>query len=412
MTDQPMPLVEPSDAPPVTTLSHQTPHTRQDSQQPSNLQEPSPQRFQFKWLNTIEELENIIPQWSGLCSQAAWKNISFEPHFLIPAMQHLASDQVRVLIVEDQSAVDTEEKLVGLVPFEKKRIFHLPISTLEVWNHEQCFDATPLLRNSCKNVVWRSICEFLKKEGIGLLSLDTVSAEAEFNEVLDAENNGHLAVFKKNEFERAAFQPANSAEEYIKTQVSTKANKKFRRLFRRFDEQGELTVERSQTDCDFAALAEEFLSLEASGWKGQNQSALACHSETREFYRALVARSAAAGMARFLTMRLDGKPVAMLSDLRSDNIVYSYKTAFDESYSEFSPGIQIELKNIEFLHTDGIELADSCTASDNAAINRIWGQRLKFQTLVVALKPGIPKFVTSVLPRMQSIYRRFKRKNN
>ena len=353
----------------------------------------------------------LVVQWNRLANNSAWRNPSFEPNFLIPAFKHLGDTKVKILVVFDENAVSEDDKLVGLIPFRKKRIFHLPISTLEVWKHEQCFDSTPLLRTEHKNEVWKVCCDFLRNEGVGLLSLDTVSAESDFNEVIeDGLSESHYGVFQKKLFERAAFRPLNSSEEYSKEFISKNARKGFRRQNRRLSELGDVTFERSTSGSDFDWLADEFLSLEASGWKGNDRTALACNVCTSNFYRELVRESANAGKARFLTLRLNGNPIAMLSDIQSGQTVYSYKTAFNEEFADYSPGIQVEFKNIDFLHADGIQLADSCTSSDNSAINRIWGQSLKFQDLVIALKPGIPRFVTSVLPTFQSIVRHIKRK--
>ena len=52
----------------------------------------------------------------------------------------------------------------------------------------------------------------------------------------------------------------------------------------------------------------------------------------------MVSRSAAHGKLSFLALRLDGIPIAMLCDLYSEGLGYSYKTVFDNELADFSPG--------------------------------------------------------------------------
>jgi len=62
----------------------------------------------------------------------------------------------------------------------------------------------------------------------------------------------------------------------------------------------------------------------------------------------MIRKSAKVGKVRFLSLMLDGRPVAMLCDIQSDQYVYCYKTAYDEKFGKFSPGQQIIQPSIEF----------------------------------------------------------------
>jgi len=102
----------------------------------------------------------------------------------------------------------------------------------------------------------------------------------------------------------------------------------------------------------------------------------------------------------------------MLSDIQSGNCVYSFKTAYDDEFSAFSPGQQVELKNLEFLHRDGIVLGDSCTSTSNSTINRIWGQKVAFQNLILSLTPGFARTTVKALPLVQSAVHRLRNNHN
>ena len=58
-------------------------------------------------------------------------------------------------------AANSQSCLVAVVPFEEKRVYRLPFKAIEVWKHDQSFDATPLLSKDFAPFVWQSICEKL-----------------------------------------------------------------------------------------------------------------------------------------------------------------------------------------------------------------------------------------------------------
>jgi len=177
---------------------------------------------------------------------------------------------------------------------------------------------------------------------------------------------------------------------------------------RRLAELGDVCIEVSGADSDWQYLTNEFLRLEACGWKGQNGTALRSTPQTEAFYRDIIKRAADRGKARFVTLKLDGKPIAMLSDIRSGDTVYSYKSAFDETYGRYSPGVQCEFKNIEYLHDEKITIADSCTSPDNLIFSRIWGQELAFQSVVFGLRNTVTKTIVRLLPTVQSAVKKLR----
>jgi len=194
-----------------------------------------------------------------------------------------------------------------------------------------------------------------------------------------------------------------TSQQYLKQHVSKKVQANGRRMYRRLAEKGVVTWEASEPGSDFEQLAEDFLKIESSGWKGQKGTALACHASTAAFFRELVRESATQSKARFLSLKFDGQPIAMLSDFCSGSEVYSFKTAYDERFAYYSPGQQAIVKNIEHLHRDGIKLADSCALPESSTFNRIWGQRLLFQNILYSLRPGMARSVVKTLPLLQSV---------
>ena len=379
---------------------------------PEQQRTGSVDQFEARWISDVGEMEGLIDSWRKLATKALHYNGAFECNFLIPAFRHLATclsktKNVRLMVVENVAS----ETLVGLAPFSKTKIFGLPWSAIQIWKDDQFFDTTPLLHRDYADQAWTQMIDLLKSEGHSFLELDTVSADSQFNELLKRNTNEHFhGTFQKQLFERAMLRPGSSAEDYQKQFLSTSKRKKLRRLFRKLESLGSVEFELSSPESDFPSLADEFLELECAGWKGENGTALASNPNTESFYREMIERSAD-HQARFITMRQNGKSLAMLSDIRSNGVVFSYKTAYHPDFADYSPGIQIELRNIEFLHQEQIQYADSCTSSDNSTMEQIWSERTPFQHLILALRGGIPAVLTKCFPLGQKLSGMIRGKN-
>ena len=366
-------------------------------------------QLECRWVD-VDYLRRNMAAWDRLAVSAMMPNISFESNYLLPALSHLACPRVRVLAVELNSG--EELVLIGLVPVVEKPIYRLPFKSAEIWKHDQCFDTTPLLHKDYATEAWGAICKTVLDSGYVLFSLDTVSAEAPFASVLEAvEQSAGQFRFQRDSFDRAAFTPSVSNEQYVKQFVSKNTRRKMNRLMRGFERLGEVTWEFCSAESDYESLAKQFLRIEGSGWKGKAGTALASNASTKNFFMSLIQQSSRVGKVRFVTLLLDQEPIAMICNIQSGEFVYSYKTAFDEAYAKYSPGIQVELKNLECLHRDGIQRSDSCSAPDNQAMNRIYGQRIYFQSLVLSLRPGLSRITAKSLPALQNAIRKIKRRN-
>jgi len=194
-------------------------------------------KLQAKWVG-LQELRVHKKAWDALAENALWRNASFESNYLLPALEHLATESVRVMVVE-RFAANNQSCLVAVVPFVEKRVYRLPFKAIEVWKHDQSFDATPLLSKNFAPFAWQSICEKLIADKYVLLSLDTVLAESRLDLVLrNAETKLGIVRFQRDHFQRAAFTPDQTVESYTKKHVSKSLRKNTGRLLRRLEDIG------------------------------------------------------------------------------------------------------------------------------------------------------------------------------
>ena len=63
----------------------------------------------------------------------------------------------------------------------------------------------------------------------------------------------------------------------------------------------------------------------------------------------------------------------------------SFKTAFDENFARFSPGVLLQLENLAMLENPQVEWTDSCAAADHPMIDRIWRERRAIGRVSIAI---------------------------
>jgi CelD/BcsL family acetyltransferase involved in cellulose biosynthesis len=198
-------------------------------------------------------------------------------------------------------------------------------------------------------------------------------ANAALERVLADRPRARYTVVEEN---RALLSGETSAEAYLEASMSAKKRKELRRQHNRLAEEGTLACERVEGDAGLAEWTAEFLVLEAAGWKGAGGSALASAPGTRALFEQALTGAAAAGRLERLALRLDGRAIAMLVNFITAPGAFSFKTAFDEDYARFSPGMLLQLENLTLLERPGIAWADSCAAQGHPMIERLWrGQR-------------------------------------
>lgn len=80
---------------------------------------------------------------------------------------------------------------------------------------------------------------------------------------------------------------------------------------------------------------------------------------------------------------------------------YSYKTAFDERFARYSPGVLIQRENLALLDRTGIDWVDSCAAADHPMIDHIWRERRPVGRLSIAIGGRLRRALFAQLVRAE-----------
>jgi len=187
------------------------------------------------------------------------------------------------------------------------------------------------------------------------------------------------------QWQRAALRLTGSFEDWLAHNFDHKRRKEFKRTRKRLCEQGELKLEILNPNSDFATFVEDFVHLEAQGWKGQRGTALGIQDGKTSTFHQICAGLHRTGRLRFWVLRFNGKPIAALFGAASGTQAQIIKIAYDESFAKYSPGVMLVLDATQaFFAEPNIEMVDSCAIPDHPMINRIWRDRVRIGDVLVA----------------------------
>jgi CelD/BcsL family acetyltransferase involved in cellulose biosynthesis len=157
---------------------------------------------------------------------------------------------------------------------------------------------------------------------------------------------------------------------------------------------------------DVRSALEEFLALEASGWKGQHGTAILCDKDRTGFTRDFVNTLAAHALVWVQVLRLDGRAVAARVVLRSGMGAFTWKSTYDEAFRDYSPGILLlEDFTNAILSEQNVAFVDSCSYGDDGYMADFWMERQPIADLLFdARRGGSLAFVTTAAS--ERVYRR------
>ncbi|NQT93266.1 MAG: GNAT family N-acetyltransferase [Lentisphaerae bacterium] len=130
--------------------------------------------------------------------------------------------------------------------------------------------------------------------------------------------------------------------EEIQARFSAKYRRELRRRARMLDRDGKVEYVKADSVPQLEESFDEFLRLEAAGWKGRKNTAVENKAgNVGEFYREFIRRFAAMGRCEIVSLRVDGKTIAVQLVATTGGTCYLMKIAHDEEYRRYSPGHQV-----------------------------------------------------------------------
>ena len=143
---------------------------------------------------------------------------------------------------------------------------------------------------------------------------------------------------------------------------------------------------------------DDFLAMEAAGWKGRVGGAYAVQPGHAEFLKQMCGNFRDSGRLQFWSLRAGDQNLAMRLDLVADDTLFRLAIAYDEGYRQLSPGLQLEVEYLRLFHDQPqFRVMDSCASSDNSMANRLYPDRRSLINLTIGSGP-LGRAITSLAP--------------
>lgn len=156
-----------------------------------------------------------------------------------------------------------------------------------------------------------------------------------------------------------------------------------------------------------AAAVDEFLTLEAAGYKGDNGVAMTTRPGEPEYFHEVCRRYAALGRLHVLQLRGKGRTVAMQVSVEAQDGLFLLKVTHNEAFAHYDPGIQLHLRAMEYFHHEtAAQFIRVCTFAGNELLLRLYPERRRTSTWMVGLGGRVDQALLGALPAARALRHR------
>jgi CelD/BcsL family acetyltransferase involved in cellulose biosynthesis len=343
-------------------------------------------------LSDAAALRALVPDWEALAAEAAEPNPFYEHWMLLPALEAYGGKESFRCV-----AVWEDGRLGALFPMQLEPRYRgrLPLRTLRSWRHRNMLVGTPLIR--AKSVA-NCVAALLQSRLAPVMEFDYVCAGGLFYGALaEAAWASRFPLIVSDAYARALLVRDRDPRERFNSNMKNN----LRRCEARLGAHGKVSPVRLAPGDDLGAWTEEFMSLEARGWKGRAGSALGCREDDRRFVAEVFPEAFRRGQLIITGLNLGARALARHIMFTGGEGAFTFKIAYDEDYASCSPGILAEVDNVrQFMENPGPRWIDSNTMPENKNYGRVWKGWQTFQRVTLGTQ-GAGRLAVAALPLMR-----------
>jgi CelD/BcsL family acetyltransferase involved in cellulose biosynthesis len=345
-------------------------------------------------------------RWHDLAERAVEPNPLCEPDCVIPAAHYQTfGDEISLLVAEQAGRF---QACVPIRPLSRWYNIPYPVAANKI--RRATYVGTPLVDPSAGTTAVATMISTLADNrrafGSRLLGLDSLRHGGPVESyVRAAAAQLGLPVYVHEDFERALFvkRPERSYYDHL----SAKRRKSIRRSRRLLTEQLGSPPRIVDRSFDVSAI-DEFMALEAAGYKSANGVALATVPGETEYFRSMCERFAQSKRLLVLALECAGETLGMQIWLRGGNGLFGVKVAYDERYARSGPGVLLHVDVLDYIHDEtDATWADPCASPDNTFLMGLYPDRTRISTILLALAGPIDHLFVRSLPFIRSLHRRW-----
>ncbi|MBS0248724.1 MAG: GNAT family N-acetyltransferase [Proteobacteria bacterium] len=328
-------------------------------------------------LATFEVVDVLsVPQsaWANLATRAVEANAFYHPAWARAVARHVKGQVgMRALLAWESPA---RRRLIGLMLVAPAwNCLRLPLPFFVGW-YAYAPLTTPLLDRDHPEAAARALLAAARKAGAHAVMLPAMAQDGPVAEALRRAVEPFGVSPRLFDAHERARLDATQGEDDAVAALGSKKLKELRRQRNRLADNGEVEFRIAAPGDEAAAALQQFLALEAAGWKGEAGTALAAKEGDIAFLNEALPMMVRDGAAQIVTLSSGDKVVAAGVLLRHARRAYFFKIAYDETMAKMSPGVQLTLDITRAMCADpDIDSVDSTAIANHPMIDHIWRGR-------------------------------------
>jgi CelD/BcsL family acetyltransferase involved in cellulose biosynthesis len=363
-------------------------------------------------IKDFSQCKRLIAAWDDLAQSTVEPNVFYESWHLIPALSLLA-DKHKVFLVliwaEKISTNNDNPQLIGIFPFEvQEKHARLPISCLSLWKHPHCFLCTPLIRTGHEEACLTQLIDWFDRDkSYRILRLSDIRADGPLLRQLERVLQEQRRQTDCTCYERALLESKLDGNSYLRKSLSRKSRTEFERQMRRLASLGNLELRHLTQHDNVQEWIKTFLTLEGSGWKGRAGTAINCCKQQTEYLRLILHAAFKNRQLTVSMLTLNEEPIAVRCSFTTNGVAFAFKTAFDERFAKYSPGVQLEFAITRLvLDNPNIAWMDSCSDPKQSLFNRLWTERRMIYHLAISRQDFFSTTILRIIKGLRHLLKR------
>lgn len=335
--------------------------------------------------------ETHLAAWRDLLARAIEPNVFMDPAFAAPAAAHMPPAlRPHFVAIWEGVGFEPRGRMIALMAVEPRASL-LTRGLAHGWLHRHSALGAPLVDRAASARAIDALYDWAAQQdsGVGLVLPRMVRSGPLFSALVARAIARNRPWSATGAYERAVLRHDRSAAAITSDAHSGKRRKDLNRKVARLSDIGAVEFGSACAPDAIRAAVEEFLALEQTGWKGRRGTALLSDIGDATFTRTMTRLMARGAQCRVDWLALDGRPIAMAIMIKSGGRGYFWKTAYDEAYSAYSPGVLLARALIESQLADpSIDFTDSCAIANHPMIDHIWPDRQTMADLEICCDPS------------------------
>jgi len=357
-------------------------------------------------------LSDVTPEeearWRDLAARAAEPNPFLDPAFLRTAERWFPTAAgIRVVVVED------EDRMLALLPLSVEPRFQgLPLpyaTTAGPFLSRRAPLCAPLVDRDRTVDALTALLRHLGGRGAGLPGLVELTllpgTGALYDGIFEAARRTRTPLLERYRFERATMRPVPGGASW-RDDLSANRRKKLGRLARGLERELGAPLVGEDRAADPRAF-EQFLDLEAAGWKGTTErgGALRVTPNGVEWFTEVADGFRERGLLRLFTLSAGQETLFMSVSLVCGGGVFALMDTYDERFARLSPGIVGRAAEVDHFLADpqGVEVFDQCMHPKNVESSALYPQRRALVGLLLAPRGVVNRSLVRALPKAGAI---------